>query len=59
MRNPPRKHTPAQRSYPFYQKRKPTVQDALIIAALFTIGISIVNFRSSMRKIKQARKHWL
>lgn len=35
------------------------MQDALIIAALFTIGVSIVQLRDIMRKIIQARKRWL
>ena len=35
------------------------MQEAFVITALFVIGVSIVNFRSSIRKIKQARNRWL
>lgn len=35
------------------------MQEAFVITALFVIGVSIVNFRGSMRKIKQARNRWL
>lgn len=35
------------------------MQDALIIACVFIIGVSIVEIPRTIQKIKQARKRWL